>query len=293
MDVPPPTPEEIRAATEAKTPMEAAMNRIKYSSKEIRELYEKAEQFTKEQTANERELAVAWKAYEATKAPLAEGIARLKMPGALNPNNPPPPLEPEYIGLPPLDDPWWKTKRGIPPGYGGDAPAAPPRKLDPGETPPPAPANPYSRFENLADSSDDEGKPSRDTLEGPVHSELDLEQLRAYSAMSAADFDEAIARQDADIAEKKTRNDDRERAIAEANATLRAVETKTAELSAAMARDAPMEELAALHCELDELVIQTSKHLPKDLPPPPARGDLSDESGAEEEKDDPSPRSDE
>ena len=74
MDVPPPTPEEIRAATEAKTPMEAAMNRIKYSSKEIRELYEKAEQFTKEQTANERELAVAWKAYEATKAPLAEGI---------------------------------------------------------------------------------------------------------------------------------------------------------------------------------------------------------------------------
>ena len=43
------------------------------------------------------------------------------------------------------------------------APTAPPRKLDPGETPPLAPAKPYSRFENLADSSDDEGKPSCDT----------------------------------------------------------------------------------------------------------------------------------
>ena len=86
------------------------------------------------------------------------------------------------------------------------------------------------------------------------------------------------------------------------NATLQQVEAKTAELSAAMARDAPVEELAALHRELDQLVLQTSKNLPSDFPPPPERGELSDESeddevgveaGVEEEKDDPSPRSDE
>ena len=63
-----------------------------------------------------------------------------------------------------------------------------------------------------------------------------------------------------------------------------------------MARDAPVEELAALHRELDALVLQTSKNLPEGFPPPPERGELSDESGdegVEEEKDDPSPRSDE
>ena len=70
-----------------------------------------------------------------------------------------------------------------------------------------------------------------------------------------------------------------------------------------MARDAPVEDLAALHRELDQLVLQTSKNLPADFPPPPERGDLSDDSedegpvgveaGVEEEKDDPSPRSDE
>ena len=38
------------------------------------------------------------------------------------------------------------------------------------------------------------------------------------------------------------------------------------------ARDAPVEELAALHRELDALVLQTSKNLPKDFPPPPERG---------------------
>ena len=68
-----------------------------------------------------------------------------------------------------------------------------------------------------------------------------------------------------------------------------------------MARDAPVEELAALHRELDALVLQTSKNLPADFPPPPERGELSESSedeagvdaGVEEEKDDPSPRSDE
>jgi len=47
--------------------------------------------------------------------------------------------------------------------------------------------------------------------------------------------------------------------------------------------------------------LQTSKNLPKDFPPPPERGELSEssedevgvEAGVEEEKDDPSPRSDE
>ena len=46
----------------------------------------------------------------------------------------------------------------------------------------------------------------------------------------------------------------------------------TASGPAAMARDAPVEELAALHRELDALVLQTSKNLPKDFPPPPERG---------------------
>ena len=70
-----------------------------------------------------------------------------------------------------------------------------------------------------------------------------------------------------------------------------------------MVLPAPVEELAALHRELDALVLQTSKNLPSDFPPPPERGELSDDSedegpagvdaGVEEEKDDPSPRSDE
>ena len=54
---------------------------------------------------------------------------------------------------------------------------------------------------------------------------------------------------------------------------------------------------------MDALVLQPSKNLPSDFPPPPERGELSDDSedegpvgveaGVEEEKDDPSPRSDE
>ena len=52
-----------------------------------------------------------------------------------------------------------------------------------------------------------------------------------------------------------------------------------------MARDAPVEELAALHRELDALVLQTSKNLPADFPPPPERGELSgsedDEAGVD------------
>ena len=129
-----------------------------------------------------------------------------------------------------------------------------------------------------------------------MSSELNLEQLKAYSDMSEAEFEKVLQLKDEEIATKQATNNEQERRIAEANATLQKVEAKTAELSAAMARDAPVEELAALHRELDALVLQTSKNLPKDFPPPPERGELSDVSedeGVEEEKDDPSPRSDE
>ena len=141
-------------------------------------------------------------------------------------------------------------------------------------------------------------------MEGIVSSDLNLEQLKAYSDMSEAEFEKVLQLKDEEIAQKQSKNSDAERRIAEANATLQQVEAKTAELSAAMARDAPVEELAALHRELDALVLQTSKNLPSDFPPPPERGELSGsesedegpagvEAGVEEEKDDPSPRSDE
>ena len=114
-------------------------------------------------------------------------------------------------------------------------------------------------------------------------------------------LEKVLQLKDEEIANKQATNNEQERRIAEANATLQQVEAKTAELSAAMARDAPVEELAALHRELDALVLQTSKNLPSDFPPPPERGELSEsedeevgvDAGVEEEKDDPSPRSDE
>ena len=257
------------------------MARVKMSSQEIWELYQQAEDFRKQDAFLDLELKNAWKEYEKTKAPLEEAKKRLTTPGALNPDNPPPPLEPELIGLPPLTDPWWKHKRGPPPPPSDErAPDMPPRKLNEGEAPPPPPTNPYAKFENLADSSDDE-KPSRKNLEGIVSSELNLEQLKAYSDMSEAEFEKVLQLKDEEIAHKQSKNSEQERRIAEANATLQQVEAKTAELSAAMARDAPVEELAALHRELDALVLQTSKNLPADFPPPPERGELSDESGDE------------
>ena len=300
---PPPDPAAVQAAMDAKTPHEAAMARVKMSSQEIWELYQQAEEFNKQDAVLELEMKNAWLEYEKTKAPLEEAKKRLTTPGALNPDNPPPPLEPELIGLPPLSDPWWKHKKGPPPPPSDErAPDLPPRKLNEGEAPPPPPTNPYAKFENLADSSDDE-RPSQKNLEGIVSSDLNLEQLKAYSDMSEAEFEKVLQLKDEEIAQKQSKNSDQERRIAEANATLQKVEAKTAELSAAMARDAPVEELAALHRELDALVLQTSKNLPKDFPPPPERGELSDSSGdegpagvdagVEEEKDDPSPRSDE
>ena len=69
--------------------------------------------------------------------------------------------------------------------------------------------------------------------------------------MSEAEFEKVLQLKDEEIATKQSTNSEQERRIAEANATLQKVEAKTAELSAAMARDAPVEELAALHRELD------------------------------------------
>ena len=120
-----------------------------------------------------------------------------------------------------MSDPWWKHKRGPPPPPSDEkAPDIPPRKLNEGEAPPPPPTNPYAKFENLADSSDDE-KPSRKNLEGIVSSELNLEQLKAYSDMSEAEFEKVLQLKDEEIATKQSKNSEQERRIAEANATLR------------------------------------------------------------------------
>ena len=189
---PPPDPAAVQAMMDAKTPNEAAMARVKMSSQEIWELFKQAEEFNKQDAVLELEMKNAWLEYEKTKAPLEEAKKRLTTPGALNPDNPPPPLEPELIGLPPLSDPWWKHKRGPPPPPSDErAPDMPPRKLNEGEAPPPPPTNPYAKFENLADSSDDE-RPSQKNLEGIVSSELNLEQLKAYSDMSEAEFEKVL-----------------------------------------------------------------------------------------------------
>ena len=136
---------------DAKTPNEAAMARVKMSSQEIWELYQQAEDFNKQDAFLDLELKNAWNEYEKTKAPLEEAKKRLTTPGALNPDNPPPPLEPELDWIASICQiRGGSTSAARRRRHRMKAPDMPPRKLNEGEAPPPPPTNPVREFfENL------------------------------------------------------------------------------------------------------------------------------------------------
>ena len=240
-----------------------------FTAKTGDELEGQLEAWHASQRRRDEAIAAAWRDYEATAAPLAEAKAHMRTPRATTTAAKP-------------------TATAAPP---------PPRRLGAAEAAalPPAPPDPRARWDALDGGDGGDGGAA-----APLPRPEDLDRigddaLRDCHELDDAAFAATLAARDDAIAGRRAANGALAAELDAANATLEAIERKTAELDALMAAGAPMEALAALNEELEALVaaasssVATSDALRRlegaagdDDEPSPAKSASSASTGAEE-----------